>query len=339
MARAGPRTPARTAPRLRHVRRAAMAGRGRAARWRERGRAAAPRTSASCASAAASRSSSTPPSRSLTASPSRSSPVPRRGGVGSRGRALGLGLGPADAFSPTAPLVTAAPARPGDLHEGESALTEVRRARAPRGAVAAPPGPPVMMFLACRKPSWRTGRMACPGGSSRQPGTAAATLPSGPAQLGVLASPSGQLEPALWQRLRKFPLLGEGNVTLNSSCDTLELPLQSPRGPRAPCQFEHRTAQFLWHCSSAAGQYKPDRAPKTRVALVSCFPFCLTQPQVLVWWLSCLPSVFSTHLSNILSKNDVNRKRQQFHADRRGLGWWHDGKPQPETEGKWVTSW
>ncbi|KAI1230276.1 hypothetical protein IHE44_0010241, partial [Lamprotornis superbus] len=45
----------------------------------------------------------------------------------------------------------------------------------------------------------------------------------------------------------------------------------------------------------------------------------------------------SAHLSNILSKNDVNRKCQQFHADRRGLGWWHHGKPQPETEGKWVT--
>ncbi|RMC01501.1 hypothetical protein DUI87_21940 [Hirundo rustica rustica] len=43
----------------------------------------------------------------------------------------------------TAPLVTAAPARPGDLHEEESALTEVRRARARRGEAAAPPGPPV----------------------------------------------------------------------------------------------------------------------------------------------------------------------------------------------------
>ncbi|NWU84874.1 BECN1 protein, partial [Onychorhynchus coronatus] len=43
----------------------------------------------------------------------------------------------------TAPLVTAAPARPGDVHEEESTLTEVRRRRARRGAAAAPPGPPL----------------------------------------------------------------------------------------------------------------------------------------------------------------------------------------------------
>ncbi|XP_054137479.1 beclin-1 [Melozone crissalis] len=47
----------------------------------------------------------------------------------------------------TAPLVSAAPARPGDLHEEESALTEVRRGRR-RGAAAAaaPPGLPVTGF-------------------------------------------------------------------------------------------------------------------------------------------------------------------------------------------------
>ncbi|KAK4808662.1 hypothetical protein QYF61_020151 [Mycteria americana] len=38
------------------------------------------------------------------------------------------------------------------------------------------------------------------------------------------------------------------------------------------------------------------------------------------------------------SQNDVDRKRQQFHADRRSVRWRHDGKPQPETEGKSYTS-
>lgn len=148
-----------------------------------------------------------------------------------------------------------------------------------------------------------------------------------------LASPSGQLELTLWQRLKKLPSFGE--VTL---CEPLEFPLQDPRGPRARCQFEHSSAESLGHCSSLVGQHKPNRAPKTRVALASCSPFSLTQPQILVWRLSCLPSALCTDLSNILSKNDVDRKCQQLHTDRGGLGWWHHGKPQPETEGKWVTS-
>ncbi|XP_064589824.1 beclin-1 isoform X1 [Zonotrichia leucophrys gambelii] len=47
----------------------------------------------------------------------------------------------------TAPLVSAAPARPGDLHEEESALTEVRRGRRwGAAAAAAPPGLPVTGF-------------------------------------------------------------------------------------------------------------------------------------------------------------------------------------------------
>lgn len=35
------------------------------------------------------------------------------------------------------------------------------------------------------------------------------------------------------------------------------------------------------------------------------------------------------------SQNDVNRKRQQLHADWRGIRWRHDGKPQQKTEGYW----
>lgn len=51
-----------------------------------------------------------------------------RGGAG--GRCGAPVPGPPDASSPAAPLLTAAPARPGDAHEEESALTEVRRGRA-----------------------------------------------------------------------------------------------------------------------------------------------------------------------------------------------------------------
>lgn len=104
------------------------------------------------------------------------------GGAGARHRGGGPGPGPGDASSPAAPLLSAAPARPGDAHEEESTLTEVRRGRAPRRAPQhPPPGPGAgdRVPLPRRKPSPRTVRMASLGGSSRQPGTAAAALPPG----------------------------------------------------------------------------------------------------------------------------------------------------------------
>lgn len=104
------------------------------------------------------------------------------GGAGARRGGGGPGPGPGDASSPAAPLLSAAPARPGDAHEEESTLTEVRRGRAPRRAPQhPPPGPGAgdRVPLPRRKPSPRTVRMASLGGSSRQPGTAAAALPPG----------------------------------------------------------------------------------------------------------------------------------------------------------------
>lgn len=104
---------------------------------------------------------------------------------------------------------------------------------------------------------------------------------------------------------------------------SLNMELHSPCG----------AAPQLWASTNPTEPLKHGFPP------ASCSPFYLIQPQILVWLLSCLPSALSTHLSDILSKNDVHRKCQQFHADWRGLGWWHHGKPQPETEGKWLTGW